>query len=452
MSGYETWKRDSSIPLNCVYMKNGVRNTQLHLDRLTNLQETMSYRTHGSVVVEDPNDPSNLKVTYDPRFENPIPNKDSDGKLWDTGHEFYTHKKSEKISHRRIWTKNPNNGDWYRGPLDLLSYSGWSFPNVYKMSEEDRLFYGAKAIARTTPTQPLANTSQMVGELLSEGLPISGGAVLRIFERLSAFKAVNIRNGGKLDWRDYLSSVGDSTLALKFGAEPLVRDMADIMFAVSSAAQRIEQWRRDSGRQIRRSTVLDEKSTLETFELRDRHFIGGFEFGGPNVLKTQDPYPATLTRSTKTEIKFSGAYMYYATVGETILDRIVDYGRKADLIMGGKTTFETLWEIAPWSWLVDWKVNVGDAISNATRFSMDKLVLRYGYLQKATYAFSTYAASGYELYDQNPGTVWRQFSVVQKERYKATPYGFGANPESFSEDQWAILAALGLSKGGRKLP
>lgn len=451
MSGYETWKRNTPTPLSCVYMKNGVRGTQLNLDRLNRRQETMSYRTHGS---KDPDllDPSNLKVVYNPFFET-YPMRDADGKLWDTGHEFYTRKEVETISHRKIFTKNPDNGDWYRGPLNLASYSGWDFPYVQgKMSNDDIKFYGAKAISRTTPTKPLANTSQMIGELLSEGLPISGGSVLRIYERISSFKAIKLTGKGKLSWRDYISAVGDGTLVLKFGAEPLIRDIVSVMTAVSSAGRRIEQWKRDSGQQIRRSTTVHEETKLETFELRDRHFIGGFEFGGPNVLKTQSPYPATLTRSSKTTIKFSGAYMYYATVGETLLDRIVDFGRKADLILGNNITFETLWELAPWSWLIDWKINVGDAISNATRFSNDKLVLRYGYLQKSTIAFDTYAADGYDLYDQHPGTVYRQFSVIQKERYKATPYGFGLSPESFNSEQWAILAALGLSKGGRGLP
>jgi len=40
---------------------------------------------------------------------------------------------------------------------------------------------------------------------------------------------------------------------------------------------------------------------------------------------------------------------------------------------------------------------------------------------------------------------------VKKERAKATPYGFGVDPATFSEWQWSILAALGLTLGPHKM-
>jgi hypothetical protein len=37
----------------------------------------------------------------------------------------------------------------------------------------------------------------------------------------------------------------------------------------------------------------------------------------------------------------------------------------------------------------------------------------------------------------------------RKERWKATPYGFGLNMAGFTDQQWAILAALGMTKSPR---
>jgi len=39
----------------------------------------------------------------------------------------------------------------------------------------------------------------------------------------------------------------------------------------------------------------------------------------------------------------------------------------------------------------------------------------------------------------------------KKERIRASPYGFGRTPGSFSDRQWSILTALGMSNGGNKL-
>lgn len=295
----------------------------------------------------------------------------------------------------------------------------------------------------------------MIAELVSEGLPLGGAGAISLFERFT--KARLIKNGSNaaqwrgLNWRDYLSAIGGGTLAVKFGAEPLISDMVDVMSAVSAAGQRIEQWQRDSGRQIRRSISLPDEIENTSSTFASSPFLSGLSFGSLGLLDTG----ASVVTKTTSRIKrtwFSGAYMYYATVGETALDNIIRYGRMADLILGSKTSFETLWELAPWSWLVDYFANVGDAISNATRFSADKLVLRYGYLMQETIAFNTYSAFGYTLSGYNPGTVYRQFSVIQRERRKATPFGFGIDPNGLSASQTAILAALGLSKGGRYIP
>jgi len=67
-------------------------------------------------------------------------------------------------------------------------------------------------------------------------------------------------------------------------------------------------------------------------------------------------------------------------------------------------------------------------------------------------SLNRYQAAGPKLKLGSVGGVSQFFQVTQKERYRASPYGFGTNPENYSPSQWAILAALGLTKGGNKLP
>lgn len=416
-------------------------------------QETTSYRSTGSAsdVVQDAIDEY---LAYNPFTGAGQPR--SVNSLHDKGHEFFTVKRQQRLSHPSFYTQGPR--DWFHGPLNFTNVGQtMAYPTVARMSQNDIRFYGAKAIKATTPTQPTANVAQMIGELVSDGLPITGSSVLRLADQLrAAMKNPTRGPRGRSNptLRDFVTGVGDGSLMLQFGVEPLVRDFADIMFAVSTAAQRIEQWYRDSGRQVRRSWRLPPITSVSTSVLTGGPAMppitsGG---GGLQVARTGFSGPVTLDQSIRQDIWFSGAYMYYATVGETVLEKIMQAGREADLILGGKFTYETLWELAPWSWLIDWKANIGDAISNMTRFSADKLVLRYGYLMRTTSVTNTYTAKGMSFYDRDPGPLLSQFSVVQKERYRATPYGFGIDPGSFSSNQWQILAMLGLSKGGKALP
>jgi hypothetical protein len=332
------------------------------------------------------------------------------------------------------FARNSTGSVRFRGPLVLGSFAENvtdNFPVVNRLDANSIKYYGSRAISRTIPTLPSANVSTFIGELISDGLPITGAAIGRLFEQAK-----------------YLQSIGDATLILKFALEPFIRDISKVLIAVSTAGRRIDQFMRDSGRQVRRSYHFEDEnsSVVEAISLYETASLL------QPLMVARNPDMGSKTTVTNTKTWFSGAFMYYAEFGSSILEQIREAGRKADLILGFGITPETLWELTPWSWLVDWKANIGDAISNMTRFQADRLVLRYGYLMRQTVVSRNYALNGLQFINGAPGTLNYTLQVVQKERFKATPYGFGLNPNSFTVDQWAILAALGLSKGGKVLP
>lgn len=142
--------------------------------------------------------------------------------------------------------------------------------------------------------------------------------------------------------------------------------------------------------------------------------------------------------------------MYHSNRDFKVAANIQRLAKYADLVLGTNLSPEVLWNLAPWTWLVDWKLNVTDAMSNYTRFQSDELVLQYGYVMRQTSSYNTYTlekplvfTNGYRR-----SSLVRSYCVLQKERYKATPFGFGLNPRSFTAEQQAILAALFLSKFG----
>jgi len=65
------------------------------------------------------------------------------------------------------------------------------------------------------------------------------------------------------------------------------------------------------------------------------------------------------------------------------------------------------------------------------------------------YVATTTDAFGFTQADRAP--ISTSFRTTRKQRFRANPYGFARNPNSFSGKQWAILGALGLTKAPRRL-
>lgn len=358
----------------------------------------------------------------------------------DTGHEFWT-RKYKRVLNRRAVKLTYRDYSWgrkhvYQGPLvpvipgrtDLLQ----EFPAVELMSENDVSFYGQKAIANTVPTRPAANVTTAVAELLFNRLPNLIGDLPKWGKKAEMF-----RNTAKYAGDRYLNST--------FGWTPFIKDIVDVCEAVAEIDKIIQQLYRDSGpdKWVRRRYSF-EPSLTTTVE----------EFSSGQIspaLQAQATFygPATLMTTTRKEMWFSGAYSYFLNDPSGLLEKSLTRSQLVAEFLGGRITPDTLWNLAPWSWLVDWMANVGDAISNMQAFQEHDLVLKYGYLMQKTVITRTVSIDDVVLSDRKLGTVSDTFAVTQLERRKATPYGFGLDPSLFSGDQWAILVALGLSRGGK---
>jgi hypothetical protein len=110
-------------------------------------------------------------------------------------------------------------------------------------------------------------------------------------------------------------------------------------------------------------------------------------------------------------------------------------------------TPEVLWNLSPWSWAADWFANTGDVLHNISAFRDDGLVMPYAYIMRKRTHIVEQDLDGYTLRRLGPQPgVSQRFTTTVKSRHKATPWGFGLNPLSFTVRQWAITTALGLSK------
>lgn len=358
----------------------------------------------------------------------------------DKGHPFSTVKKTASASHPSV--RLQKGSIWYVGPVVPNPY--WFANDPYPLVPGvDLNFLGTRAINRTIPTHPASSISQTVTELIRDGIPTAPLAAVHALMNPSDLREMAFRA---------LTGAGKDYLNASFAWVPFMNDVVKIFEAVAKTPVILEQLARDSGRQVRRRYKFEKETSASVLQeaqgATPRGFVNlGVEFyTGDFGEYISRP---SVSETTYRRAWFSGAYMYFFENPEGMIEKARYYARSADAILGTTLTAEVLWELAPWSWLADWQWNFGEMISNSNRLSQDGLVLRYGYLMVHDIVRRVISQPTIGLFDRNLGTASVVTTTESKRRFRATPYGFSQNPDSWNPRQWAILAALGLTKADR---
>jgi len=317
------------------------------------------------------------------------------------------------------------------GPLSGI------WPELSSTNDINLSGVGTTAIARSIPTNPVADLATFIGEL-REGLPKLG--VESFHSRTRSAKSA----GG-----DYLN--------YNFGWKPLVSDLKKFAKAVTKQDEILRQYERNSGKVVKRKMTMTDDVSVST-----EHWTAGpapslYFWIGVNV------HPGVMTKTTTTTVKrwFSGAFTYYLEPekSHSLLGKV--WSQKANKLFGTRLTPEVVWNLTPWSWAADWVGNTGDVLHNIAAFAHDGLVMPYAYVMEEKSITHKYHLEGVTFsntyYPGFPGLYSGPFKFEQsfttrvKKRLAATPFGFGLNPDlDFSSRQQAIIAALGLTRGRRR--
>jgi hypothetical protein len=317
----------------------------------------------------------------------------------------------------------------------------------------DDVSMGKALINSAAPNRPSANLSVTLGELLFGGLPALS-ELWKLKDRTSSIRAL-----------------GSEYLNVSFGWLPLIADIQKIVGALQNATAILDNFQRNSGQFVRRRRSLPPLERTLLFE------GSAVSEGGANSLMGYNPdgslisapaggFSATtsgtvVSVTAKQDRWFSGAFTYYVPEpGHGLFGDLARFEALANKLLGTRLTPEVLWEIAPWSWLVDWFVGIQNNISVATRFQSDGLVLQYGYLMvrdrvtvnslhRIRYTSKASASAPADI--NATKNAFSRVTYDRKRRIKSTPFGFGLNPSSFTARQWSILAALGMTRGPRTL-
>lgn len=364
----------------------------------------------------------------------------------DTGHEF-DHRKMRRFTTQ---PKADITGPYGRfiGPLFLEGDDAQSLlpRNVTDSAKlgftpSQLNVFGATAISRAYPTKPQADTLVAVAELLREGLPSA------LFSGLVA-----MRSNSK---RELLRTLSGDYLNYIFGVSPLVREANKLIETVQKVNTYITQLAADSGRVVRRARTIEETSTY--LGSRNDSQYPNIKLGGGGVLSIHDRTPMTFSQTLITKVWYAGAFQYWIPniqSSETGFQSVKpgDYATSFDIaggVYGLRVTPKAAWNLLPFSWLVDWFLNVGVLFENVDAMTRYGLVQKYGYVMAQQTLVTTTTANFGNSYPGVRGSVSSSVVISRQQRAQATPYGFGLKDVDLNPVQLSIIAAVGLSAGRR---
>lgn len=333
----------------------------------------------------------------------------------------------------------------YTGPVCLkpptsADFNDVSFPEpkYHSRNESGMDALGATAISRCGPSNPSSNLGQALLETRRDGLPSLHGAHT---------------------WKDrahLARSAGSEYLNHQFGWAPLVRDVQDGARVAGNSGALAERYASKEANDVRRGYDFPSEEETQTHvkKVQSRCTFSGMD--NKFIWATTSLPVLTVSRVSVTKRWFRGAFTYALPSKDDFWRRHIESGVKARELYGLELTPELLWEVAPWSWAVDWFSNIGDVISNVSRFASAGQTLRYGYMMEESIDKLT-ITQDYTGLRANPATgdpernrflgpLSSYVLIRTKRRREANPFGFGIGWEGLSPFQLSIAAALGLSR------
>lgn len=313
---------------------------------------------------------------------------------------------------------------------------------------------GTSWIKKYRPGNPSADVFQFVGELHQlPQIPIIHRARLNEFRNLA-------------------SSVGNEYLNIEFGWKPFVNDLVKMYRLQRTIESKIRWLIEHNGVSIRKrreeqtitEEVVAEGSLLYPWGRLDdvpnggSEELAGYIVGGPTGCADVDLYSFTgqcdynlVTKKTTTTWGV-GTFRYF--VPDIGSPQWTEKAKKA--LFGSNPNPSSLWELLPWSWLVDWFGNVGDILSNASSNAVENETLTNCYAMRTIEDAEVVTISnhwdahssinfGIEFgFPAGEDSLIYTHKSINKLRQQASPFGFGLNWPDFSARQIAILAALGV--------
>lgn len=291
--------------------------------------------------------------------------------------------------------------------------------------------YGATGWARYQPIKPTVDIGQSVYEI-KQTIPMlrtTAKGLSELFNSYRSFASYSIKSSAK--------KAADQWLNTQFGWKPLISDIMKLLSLQEKLEKQYQHLVRYNGKWHKRGGIVN---NLEPATVTTRTTSTCFYTGGLNGTLTQPGYAGQWTNTatnTRQQVWFEGRFRYYIPEMELSTWR-TDYFKR----LGLGITPTLIYDLTPWSWLIDWFTNLGDVVENIG--TAGQSVAKYAYIMGHTQVVKTVdtclpiggkVAQGHY-----------EFALERKQRVAANPFGFGLQWFSLSPLQWSILGALGIGR------
>lgn len=307
----------------------------------------------------------------------------------------------------------------------------------------------AKGIVRTRPGESEMGLGQFLAEL--RDLPkVPGISFLR------AIRGLDFRNvvpGIQRAAQSFLTATADEYLNYEFGWKPFVKDLRDFRSLCKTIDSSIAKLANENHRNLRRRTTLERTSTIS-------HRPGSpisapfpaWGCGGYGAFAGSSGHTTRVAvQQLRSRTWFVAGYRYDIPDTSSWLWK----GKAAAVLYGVLPSPRLVWEITPWSWLVDWFGDLGDILAYFSPTAVDALVTRYAFTMRHTVDTLTCTAETQIDEADYPVKRWpaaranfksTRVCETKQRGFGWAPFGSVFPSGSLTNRQAAILAALGISR------
>jgi len=292
---------------------------------------------------------------------------------------------------------------------------------------------------RSKPTAPSGALGQAVGEI-------------REYPKVPSAQTLEQLRSFSFDMSK-MRPMASVFLNTQFGWLPFLNDLRDLVQNTLNIQQHLAQLRRDNGSAVRRyyqTQAYDDKveDPVEYLAADEalRYTDWPVPYSNDPRAIVVGPVERVRILHTRYDYRFAARFRYFIN-----FDRLVEMDPKTwnalmGVLYGGDLTPALVWQLMPWSWLVDWFSNASEVISNIYADPFSNLVADYAYITGRYRRMETWQYKVRLVNRAEPYYFQASDILDWKRRVRATPYGFGISLSSLSPKQTAILLALGLTR------
>lgn len=300
--------------------------------------------------------------------------------------------------------------------------------------------YGAEAVRRARPGKEIGGLFQFVVEL--KELPRR--PLRHLLRGGNPFAIRQAR-----EFVQTMQALGSEYLNIAFGWKPFVEDIQKLHQTTVTLSNELAKLAKLHGHSQRRRRTIVNKSVSDSDTYQSNQIWQGILNPPGYFVAGGGTRSTTITTQVSQRIWFAGRFRTY----------IPDFGtpgwtKKATrALYGGLITPDHLYQVVPWSWLLNMGNNWGAILSNISENAAGNLLMDYGYLMQ-TLRTVNFVQHDIQV-DEDPNFIYgapagyyiaHETGWESKSRIMADPIGFGTKYDDLSGYQKSILAAVGVTR------